>query len=80
MEKREGKSFLAKYFIDYWETEGMKVRLVKYDHDFDTQNKGYVQAQELSDFWALNEAEEIPDIILVEYPAVSTATFSLCRY
>ena len=52
MEKREGKSFLAKYFIDYWETEGIKVRLVKYDHDFDTQNKGYVQAQELSDFWA----------------------------
>lgn len=77
MEKREGKSFLAKYFIDYWETEGMKVRLVKYDHDFDTQNKGYVQAQELSDFWALNEAEEIPDIILVEYPAVSTATLPM---
>ena len=59
MEKREGKSFLAKYFIDYWETEGIKVRLVKYDHDFDTQNKGYVQAQELSDFWVLNEAEEL---------------------
>ena len=77
MEKREGKSFLAKYFIDYWETEGMKVRLVKYDHDFDTQNKGYVQAQELSDFWVLNEAEEIPDIILVEYPAVSTATLPM---
>lgn len=77
MEKREGKSFLAKYFIDYWKTEGMKVRLVKYDHDFDTQNKGYVQAQELSDFWALNEAEEIPDIILVEYPAVSTATLPM---
>ena len=55
----------------------MKVRLVKYDHDFDTQNKGYVQAQELSDFWALNEAEEIPDIILVEYPAVSTATLPM---
>ena len=77
MEKREGKSFLAKYFIDYWETEGIKVRLVKYDHDFDTQNKGYVQAQELSDFWVLNEAEEIPDIILVEYPAVSTATLPM---
>ena len=53
------------------------MRLVKYDHDFDTQNKGYVQAQELSDFWVLNEAEEIPDIILVEYPAVSTATLPM---
>ena len=77
MEKREGKSFLAKYFIDYWETEDMKVRLVQYDHDFDTQTKAYVQAQELSDFWVLNEAEEIPDIILVEYPAVSTATLPM---
>ena len=50
------------------------MRLVKSDHDFDTQNKGYVQAQELSDFWVLNEAEEIPDIILVEYPAAVSYT------
>ena len=38
MEKREG-IIPAKYFIDYWKTEGMKVCLVKYDHDFDTQNR-----------------------------------------
>lgn len=77
METREGKSFLAKYFIDYWETEGMKVRLVQYNRDFDIQSKNYVQAQTLSDFWVLNDAEETPDIILVEYPAVSTSTLPM---
>lgn len=77
METREGKSFLAKYFIDYWETEGMKVRLVQYNHDFDIQSKNYVQAQTLSDFWVLNDAEETPDIILVEYPAVSTSSLPM---
>ncbi|WP_294588207.1 hypothetical protein [uncultured Bacteroides sp.] len=77
MEAREGKSFLAKYFIDYWETENIRVRLVRYNVDFDVKDKNYVQAQELSDFWVLNEAEETPDIILVEYPAISTATLPI---
>lgn len=77
MEAREGKSFLAKYFIDYWETENMRVRLVQYNVDFNPKDKAYVQAQELSDFWVLNDAEKIPDIILVEYPAVSTATLPM---
>lgn len=77
MEPREGKSFLSKYFIDYWETEEIKVRFVQYNTDFDVQAKNYVQAQTLSDFWTLNEAEKTPDIILVEYPAVSTASLPL---
>lgn len=77
MEAREGKSFLAKYFIDYWETENIRVRLVRYNVDFDVKDKNYIQAQELSDFWVLNEAEETPDIILVEYPAISTATLPI---
>lgn len=77
MEPREGKSFLSRYFIDYWETEGIKVRFVQYNTDFDIQDKSYVQAQTLSDFWTLNEAEKTPDIILVEYPAVSIASLPL---
>ncbi|WP_300699436.1 hypothetical protein [Bacteroides sp.] len=77
MEAREGKSFLAKYFIDYWETENLRVRFVQYNVDFDITSKSYVLAQELSDFWVLNDAEEVPDIILVEYPAVSTASLPM---
>lgn len=77
MEEREGKSFLAKYFMDYWETEGLRVRLVKHGVDFETEDKRYVQAQQPSDFWELNSAERQPDIILVEYPAANSSTLPL---
>lgn len=74
---REGKSFLAKFFINYWEKEGLRVRLVSHGYDFDTMDKSYVQAQKLEDFWTLNEAEQTPDIILVEYPPIKDSTIPL---
>lgn len=74
---REGKSFLAKYFMEYWQSEGILVRLVQHNLDFETDDKGYVQAEQLSDFWELNEAEQKPDIILVEYPAIQESTIPL---
>lgn len=74
---REGKSFLAKFFINYWKTEGLRVRLVTHGYDFDVADKNYVQAQKLEDFWTLNEAEQIPDIILVEYPPIKDSTIPL---
>lgn len=77
MEPREGKSYLSKYFVDYWESEGLRVRIVKSGIDFETDTREYVNAQQLSDFWQLNEAEEKPDIILIEYPAASTASLPL---
>ncbi|WP_270612244.1 GumC family protein [Bacteroides intestinalis] len=77
MEQGEGKSYLAKYFSTYWETEGLRVRVVEASLDFETNDKHYVQAQHLSDFWKRNEAEQEPDIILVEYPAINDATIPL---
>ena len=74
---REGKSFLAKYFIRHWESEGLRVRLVTHDYDFESNGKQYVQAQQLSDFWMLNEAEKTPDIILVEYPSIKDSSIPL---
>ncbi len=74
---REGKSFLAKYFINYWQSEGLTVRLVTHEYDFDATNRSYVQAQHLHDFWVLNNAEQQPDIILVEYPAIKDAGIPL---
>lgn len=74
---REGKSFLAKFFIQYWEREGLVVRHVVHDEDFNPSAKEYVQATSLSDFWVPNEAEQRPDIILVEYPALTQATLPL---
>ncbi|RGN37444.1 GumC family protein [Bacteroides oleiciplenus] len=77
MEAGEGKSYLAKYFVDYWETEGIKTRVVIHGVDFDVEAKEYVNAQQLSSFWKRNEAEQEPDIILVEYPAINNASIPL---
>lgn len=77
MESGEGKSYLAKYFVDYWETEGIKTRIVIHGVDFDVEAKEYVNAQQLSSFWRKNEAEQEPDIILVEYPAINNASIPL---
>lgn len=74
---REGKSFLAKYLIQHWESVGMRVRLVTYHEDYESNVKAYIQAQQLSDFWTPNEAEQIPDIILVEYPPIKDAGIPL---
>lgn len=45
--------------------------------DFDVEAKEYVNAQQLSSFWRRNEAEQEPDIILVEYPAINNASIPL---
>ena len=74
---REGKSFLAKYFAEHWQSEGIRVRLVQYGLDFEVDDKKYIQAEQLSDFWKLNEAEQVPDIILVEYPPIQDSSVPL---
>lgn len=77
MEPGEGKSYLAKYFTEYWNEENLIVRTVTHGIDFQTDSPEYVNAQQLSDFWQLNDAEMKPNIILVEYPAASVATIPL---
>ena len=77
LESGEGKSFLSKYFATYWETEGLSVRIVRYNEDFDNETRSYVNAQQLSNFWQRNEAEKETDIILVEYPAISNSSIPL---
>lgn len=70
---KEGKSFLAKYFADYWKKEGLIVRIVDHNIDFVPTDRSYSQAKHLSDFWIKNDAEETPDIVIVEYPPMQNA-------
>lgn len=74
---REGKSFLAKYLKQHWESEGLCIRLVTYNYDFEINTKQYLQACRLSDFWVPNEAEQKPDVILVEYPPIKESGIPL---
>lgn len=77
MEPGEGKSYLSKYFANYWEEQGLNVRIVKAGVDFEADSVSYIEAQQLSDFWIPNDAEKHPDVILVEYPAISQASLPL---
>ena len=77
MYPHEGKSFLAKYFADYWRGEGLVVRIVDHKVDFIAKEKNYIQATQLSDFWIKNEAEATPDIVIVEYPSIQEASLPL---
>ena len=53
----------------------MKVRTVEAGEDFQfMDNNSYINATQLADFWQLNAAEETPDILLVEYPAIHNAS------
>lgn len=74
---KEGKSFLAKYFADYWRKEGLVVRIVDHDIDFIVNDKSFTQAKQLSDFWIKNDAEATPDIVIVEYPAMIDASIPI---
>lgn len=75
--RREGKSFLAKYFADYWRKEGLNVRIVDHNVDFMVEDKMYTQAKCLDDFWVKNEAEATPDIVIVEYPSMQEASLPI---
>lgn len=77
MEPGEGKSYLSKYFANYWEEQGLNVRIVKSGIDFEPDSLSYIEAQKLSDFWTPNDAEKRPNIILVEYPAISQSSIPL---
>ena len=77
MEKGEGKSFLTKYFVEYWKSQEIRVRVVKAGVDFEISNPEYINARRLADFWQRNEAEKDADIILVEYPAASRNSIPL---
>ncbi len=73
----EGKSFLAEFFMKYWRAEGLNVKYLNYETDFDIANRDYIQATKLADFWQPNTAEDPADLILVEYPAFNNCSVSL---
>lgn len=68
-EKGEGKSFIAKYMMNYWESIDVNAKYVSYETDFTPVSKYYLYAQSIRELLYLGN-EEI-DILLVEYPPLS---------
>lgn len=73
----EGKSFLAEFFVKYWKAEGLNVKYLNYENDFDVVNNNYIQASSLSDFWQPDVTETPADLILVEYPSFNNCSVPL---
>lgn len=73
----EGKTFLAEFFMKYWRAEGLNVKYLNYETDFDVINHNYIQASSLSDFWQPDTTEEPADLILVEYPSFNNCSVPL---
>lgn len=73
----EGKSFLAEFFMKYWKAEGLNVKYLNYETDFDVVNNKYIQASSLSDFWQPDVTETPADLILVEYPSFNNCSVPL---
>lgn len=73
----EGKSFLAEFFMKYWRAEGLNVKYLNYETDFDVVNNKYIQASSLSDFWQPDSSEAPADLILVEYPSFNNCSVPL---
>ena len=73
----EGKSFLAEFFTKYWKAEGLNVKYLNYETDFDVINNKYIQASKLADFWQPDATEAPADLILVEYPSFNNCSVPL---
>lgn len=73
----EGKSFLAEFFVKYWRAEGLNVKYLNYETDFDVVNNKYIQASSLTDFWQPDATEAPADLILVEYPSFNNCSVPL---
>jgi uncharacterized protein involved in exopolysaccharide biosynthesis len=69
-ERLTGKSYLAEQLKRYWESIGLKVRVLSSPADFNTESKEYFTADSISNLCGANDA----NILIVEYPELSTHT------
>jgi len=67
IESREGRSYIADNFREYWEDKGLTVEILSYESDFDTESKKYLTAENFNILYRQSSNFQ-PDVILVEYP------------
>ena len=75
IEKGEGKSYIARYMIEEWEKQGLRVKYIKAGEDFMTDHNYFLA----TDFSQLDQKEkdengQLPNILLIEYPALQTTS------
>jgi len=69
IEGREGKSYIADNFREYWEDKGLSVMVLSYETDFDTESRKYLTAENFDVIYKPSPKYQ-PDIVLIEYPSL----------
>lgn len=67
IDKKEGKSFVSQYLIDYWEEKGFNVKYLTAGKDFPIDAK-YLSSSDLKPYY-IDDNNQI-DIFILEYPAI----------
>lgn len=75
IEEGEGKSFISTYLIEQWEEQGLKVKYLKAERDFQIDN-AYLFSTGFDRF-ELNNEKEKPDILLIEHLSVQKNSLAL---
>lgn len=64
-----GKSYLANQLIQYWESIGLKVRILSYETDFNPNSKEFIFSKDINSLYQPNGE----NIIIAEYPNLREA-------
>lgn len=75
IEDGEGKSFISSYLIEQWKEQGLKVRYLKAERDFQIDN-AYLFSVGF-DYFKLKDEKESPDILLIEHLSLQKNSLSL---
>ena len=73
IEKGEGKSYIARYIVEEWEKQGLKVKYLKAGDDF-LIDSNYLLATDFSQLYKEENGKEQFDILLIEYSALQTTS------
>lgn len=70
IEPKEGKTFIGKSLLNFWEEQGLKIRYVNWETDFKENSREFILSNNFKDFIQYNNE----DIIIIEYSALLEQT------
>lgn len=75
IDKREGKSFIARYLIEQWQEQGFKIKYIVAENEFKI-DANYLQMKGFEDL-DIKNGSSVYDIVLIEHPAIQYSSLPL---
>ena len=72
IEKHNGKTLIAEQLASYWQSLGLRVRVINWEKDFNPNSSQYMLAKSIKNLYPIEQE----DIILVEYPNLNSFNVS----